>query len=84
LARAAYPARPGRFKLVPPGYLDRTPIKGAKMATKYEVVPSPDGGWRGEALRMNARGGEVRVHGRDGRIRSTSTINKTDPLPPRG
>ena len=32
----------------------------------------------------NAGGGEVRLHGKDGKIRSTNTIGKTDPFPPRG
>ncbi|MDX6533968.1 MAG: hypothetical protein QOF68_1712 [Gaiellales bacterium] len=32
----------------------------------------------------NAGGGEVRVHGRDGKVRSSDTIAKKDPFPPRG
>jgi len=76
------------------------------VATNYEVVPGPDGGWdvqkdgakrasshhakqseAADAARRyarNAGGGEVRVHGKDGQIRSTSTIGKNDPFPPRG
>ena len=32
----------------------------------------------------NTGGGEVSVHGRDGRIRDKSTIAKDDPFPPEG
>jgi hypothetical protein len=32
----------------------------------------------------NSGGGEVRIHGRDGKIRDTTTIGKSDPFPPRG
>jgi hypothetical protein len=35
-------------------------------------------------LAENAGGGEVRIHGRDGRIRQSDTIAKPDPFPPRG
>jgi hypothetical protein len=31
----------------------------------------------------NSGGGEVRIHGTDGRIRNTNTIGKPDPNPPR-
>jgi Uncharacterized protein conserved in bacteria (DUF2188) len=31
-----------------------------------------------------AGGGEVRVHGRDGKIRTADTIATSDPFPPRG
>lgn len=31
----------------------------------------------------NSGGGEVRIHGRDGRIRNSNTIRKPDPNPPR-
>jgi len=31
-----------------------------------------------------AGGGEIRIHGEDGRIRQSDTIAKPDPLPPRG
>jgi hypothetical protein len=36
---------------------------------------------RGYAL--NSGGGEVRIHGTDGRIRNSNTIGKPDPNPPR-
>jgi len=32
----------------------------------------------------NSGGGEVRVHGHDGKIRDAATIGKADPFPPRG
>jgi len=35
-------------------------------------------------LAENAGGGEVRIHGRDGKIRESDTIAKPDPFPPRG
>jgi Uncharacterized protein conserved in bacteria (DUF2188) len=40
----------------------------------------------GDAKRLatSAGGGEVRIHGRDGKIRSSATIGKNDPFPPRG
>jgi hypothetical protein len=84
----------------------RETIKGERMATNYEVLPNPDGGWdvrkdggkrassrhgtQREAARAakdyarNAGGGEVRVHDRAGRVRSSDTIAKEDPFPPRG
>jgi Uncharacterized protein conserved in bacteria (DUF2188) len=31
----------------------------------------------------NSSGGEVRIHGRDGKIRNSNTIGKPDPDPPR-
>ena len=31
----------------------------------------------------NSGGGEVRIHGTDGRIRNSNTIGKPDPNPPR-
>lgn len=31
----------------------------------------------------NSGGGEVRIHGEDGKIRNTNTIGKPDPNPPR-
>lgn len=31
----------------------------------------------------NSGGGEVRIHGVDGRIRNSNTIGKPDPFPPR-
>jgi hypothetical protein len=31
----------------------------------------------------NSGGGEVRIHGTDGRIRNSNTIGKPDPIPPR-
>lgn len=31
----------------------------------------------------NSGGGEVRIHGADGRIRNSNTIGKPDPNPPR-
>lgn len=31
----------------------------------------------------NSGGGEVRIHGRDGRIRDSDTIARKDPFPPR-
>lgn len=36
--------------------------------------------------RLNNRsgGGEVVIHGRDGKIRDSNTINRPDPFPPRG
>jgi hypothetical protein len=34
-------------------------------------------------LAANSGGGEVRIHGRDGRIRDSDTISATDPFPPR-
>ena len=36
---------------------------------------------RGYAI--NSGGGEVRIHGVDGRIRNSNTIGKPDPFPPR-
>lgn len=39
---------------------------------------------RGSTIVGNAGGGELRIHGRDGRIRDTDTIPPgNDPLPPR-
>ena len=35
-------------------------------------------------LAANAGGGEIRIHGRDGKIRQSDTIKKPDPFPPRG
>lgn len=32
---------------------------------------------------LNAGGGDLSIHGRDGQIRSKDTIGKPDPLPPR-
>ena len=34
-------------------------------------------------LRRTPGGGEVVIHGRDGKIRDSDTINRRDPLPPR-
>lgn len=34
-------------------------------------------------LAGNSGGGEVRIHGTDGRIRNTNAIGKPDPKPPR-
>lgn len=31
----------------------------------------------------NSGGGEVRIHGTDGKIRNSNTIGKADPCPPR-
>jgi hypothetical protein len=39
---------------------------------------------RGRAIVQNAGGGELRIHGRDGRIRDSDTISPgNDPMPPR-
>jgi Uncharacterized protein conserved in bacteria (DUF2188) len=56
---------------------------GGKRATSHHSTQS---GAAGEAKRLATKGGggEVRVHGRDGKIRSSSTIGKKDPFPPRG
>ena len=35
-------------------------------------------------LARNGGGGEVRIHGRDGKIRQSNTIAKPDPVSPRG
>jgi Uncharacterized protein conserved in bacteria (DUF2188) len=35
-------------------------------------------------LQQTPGGGELLVHGRDGKIRDRSTINRPDPFPPRG
>ena len=40
---------------------------------------------RGREIVHNAGGGELRVHGKDGKIRDSSTIPpRNDPFPPRG
>jgi hypothetical protein len=37
-----------------------------------------------ERLYSRPGGGEVVIHGRDGKIRDSNTINRADPFPPRG
>jgi hypothetical protein len=37
-----------------------------------------------ERLKNRPGGGEVVIHGRDGKIRDSNTINRHDPFPPRG
>jgi hypothetical protein len=37
-----------------------------------------------ERLKDRAGGGEVVIHGRDGKIRDSNTINRPDPFPPKG
>ncbi len=37
-----------------------------------------------ERLNNRPGGGEVVIHGRDGKIRDSNTINRPDPFPPRG
>lgn len=37
-----------------------------------------------DRLQNRSGGGEVVIHGRDGKIRDSNTINRKDPFPPRG
>lgn len=42
------------------------------MPRDYEITPNPKGG------------GEIRIHGEDGKIRQSDAIATPDPFPPRG
>ncbi len=53
-----------------PSSTHRTQSEAARVAT--EILQDRDGG------------GEVLIHGTDGRIRERNTINRKDPFPPRG
>jgi hypothetical protein len=50
------------------------------------LITTPRKARYAEARRLarNAGGGEVRLNGRDGKIRQSDTIAKPDPFPPRG
>lgn len=43
-----------------------------QMPRDYEITPNPKGG------------GEIRIHGEDGKIRQSDAIATPDPFPPRG
>ena len=53
---------------------DRASSHHNRQADAYDAA-------RGYAI--NSGGGEVRIHGVDGRIRNSNTIGKPDPFPPR-
>ncbi len=56
---------------------------GSKRASSHHSTQS-DAAAAAKRYARNAGGGEVRMHGKDGKIRSTDTIAKADPFPPRG
>jgi hypothetical protein len=65
------------WKIMAPGHDDplaitRTQEEAIHLATQMQHDRPP------------REGGEVLIHGRDGRIRERNTINRKDPYPPRG
>jgi hypothetical protein len=56
---------------------------GGKRASSHHRT-QPEAARAAKDYARNAGGGEVRVHGRDGRVRSSETIAKRDPFPPHG
>ena len=56
---------------------------GARRASSHHSTQS-DAEQRAKEIVHNAGGGEVRIHGRDGRIRDSDTVAPgRDPFPPR-
>ncbi len=56
---------------------------GAKRASSHHGTQA-DAERRAKTIVANAGGGEVRIHGRDGRIRDSDTVPPgNDPNPPR-
>lgn len=59
-------------------------LEGADRASSVNPTQAEA---QAEATRMlnnAAGGGEVIIHGRDGKIRDSNTINRADPYPPKG
>jgi uncharacterized protein DUF2188 len=56
---------------------------GGKRASSHHRT-QPEAERAAKDYARNAGGGEVRVHGRDGKVRTSDTIAKRDPFPPRG
>jgi uncharacterized protein DUF2188 len=56
---------------------------GGKRASSHHRTP-PEAARAAKDYARDAGGGEVRVHGRDGKVRSSDTIAREDPFPPRG
>lgn len=56
---------------------------GAKRSSGHERTQA-DAAARAKKIVSNQGGGEVRIHGRDGRIRNSNTVPPgNDPFPPR-
>ena len=63
----------GKWQATTPGASRASTVQDTQRAAQHEAT----------RLAGNSGGGEMRIHGTDGRIRNTNTIGKPDPNPPR-
>jgi hypothetical protein len=63
----------GKWRVTTPGATRASSVQGTQREAQQDAT----------RFAANSGGGEVRIHGVDGRIRNTNTIGKPDPNPPR-
>ncbi len=67
------PRPDGKWQATTPGASRASSLQDTQRAAQQDAT----------RFASNSGGGEVRIHGTDGRIRNSNTIGKPDPNPPR-